>query len=734
MASSPYFFTIYIMIVNNQVSHEAEYIGDIQENRVGIDKANIDFITTLLTSNLYSKPFESFLRETIANAYDSHLEAGTNKNIILLFESKDEYSYTVSIRDYGTGVSPERFENIYRNIGSSTKRESNDFIGMFGIGRFSALSCADTANITSYYNGKKYSYIMYKNGTSLNIDKLSEVEGDYPNGLEVSIQVEKNSFYDWSTTIYQLCLFDKLYIACKGDCSFRLRVAAENFNNRKVRNYNNTFSTCDVLHSNKLYYRVGNILYEADDEHKYISTKGLIINIPIGTVDITPSRESLQYTEFTNKTLKEKSNEVKALFQDMAMKAFDKDMTFEYFFTNIVLESLLTIPVDVTNNEYLKIDKEDIELVIPNATINGKKIPDEYDKFLEEIKYITVDKGLVHRNINYSRRYYSETLREFMTGNYILVDKLDKVTKAVTLDYFKDNTDKKPKVILIYEGIAVLKQKIFDYIKAGRNLLYKPETIAEYIDFLFSNLTIETISNDDVPQSYIKEYREGKRTVKNTNTEVQVRLYGSNSYSYYKLRHFLNMDGKGFILYTVHTREDKILRDLAYMLYDYQHLKGIISMKAEDVSIIEHNKRFINLDTFLLNKNRLLTKIMTAKAILERFEVLLLETKVNYYSLPVYKKFTKDFGMNRTFASRIDGTSSMKELYNHYETNKWINRALVDYYKVSEEDINAYNEYIRMLENKDSIVHYLAYKKIGKHPKVGVIRPKEFDLSLIKKV
>ena len=120
------------MIINNQVSHEAEYIGDIQENRVGIDKANIDFITTLLTSNLYSKPFESFLRETIANAYDSHLEAGTDKNIILLFESKNEYSYTVSIRDYGTGVSPERFEKIYRNIGSSTKRESNDFIGMFG--------------------------------------------------------------------------------------------------------------------------------------------------------------------------------------------------------------------------------------------------------------------------------------------------------------------------------------------------------------------------------------------------------------------------------------------------------------------------------------------------------------------------------------------------------------------------------------------------------------------------
>ena len=734
MTSSPYFFTIYIMIVNNQVSHEAEYIGDIQENRVGIDKANIDFITTLLTSNLYSKPFESFLRETIANAYDSHLEAGTDKNIILLFESKNEYSYTVSIRDYGTGVSPERFEKIYRNIGSSTKRESNDFIGMFGIGRFSALSCADTANITSYYNGKKYSYIMYKNGNSLNIDKLSEVEGDYPNGLEVSIQVKKDSYYDWDTAIYQLCLFDKLYIACKGECCWRLRNAAECFNNRKVKNYNNTFSTCNILHSSKLYYKVGNILYEADGEHTYISTKGLIINIPIGTVDITPSRENLQYTEFTNKTLMEKSKEVKAVLQDMATKAFDKDMTLEYFFTNIVLGDSFTIPTDVTNKEYLEIDKEDIELVIPNATINGKKIPDEYDKFLEEIKYITVDKNLVHKNINYRGRYYGENLREFMRGDFILVDKLDKVTKAVTMDYFKDTTDNKPKVILIYEGIASLKQKIFDYVKERRDLLYKPETIAEYINFLFSNITIETISNDDVPQSYIKEYREGKRTVKNTNTEVQVRLYRSDSYTYYKLKHLLNTSDKEFILYTVHTREDKMLRDLAYMLYDYTPLRGVISMKAEDVSIIEHNKRFVNLDTFLLSKNKLLTKIMTAKAILKEFEKLLLDTNINYYSLPVYRKFSEDFGINITFANRISGSSSMRELYSHYETNKWINKALVDYYKVSKEDANAYNEYQRMYDKRTSIVQYLACKKLGKHPKVGIRRPSEFDLSLIKKV
>ena len=39
-----------------------------------------------------------------------------------------------------------------------------------------------------------------------------------------------------------------------------------------------------------------------------------------------------------------------------------------------------------------------------------------------------------------------------------------------------------------------------------------------------------------------------------------------------------------------------------------------------------------------------------------------------------------------------------------------------------------------MIESKDVIVQYLAYKKLGKHPKVGVRKLQEFDLSLIKKV
>ena len=106
-----------------------EVVGDIKEFKTSIDPKNLEFITTLLSSNLYSDPEQSFIREIVSNAWDSHVEAGTTDTpVIVRFRRFGGY-HSVTIRDYGVGLSPERFQEVYCNIGSSTKRESNEFIG-----------------------------------------------------------------------------------------------------------------------------------------------------------------------------------------------------------------------------------------------------------------------------------------------------------------------------------------------------------------------------------------------------------------------------------------------------------------------------------------------------------------------------------------------------------------------------------------------------------------------------
>ena len=132
------------MIIDNLNKNNTELIGDIKEYKASIDVKDIDFITTLLTSNLYSKPEESFLREIVSNAWDSHKEAGTT-DIPILVKVDSDY---IIIRDFGTGISPQKMEDIYCKIGSSTKRDSNDYIGAFGIGKFASLACSNTVFLT----------------------------------------------------------------------------------------------------------------------------------------------------------------------------------------------------------------------------------------------------------------------------------------------------------------------------------------------------------------------------------------------------------------------------------------------------------------------------------------------------------------------------------------------------------------------------------------------------------
>lgn len=708
------------MKLNTTLSHEAEYLGDVQENRVGIDKNNIDFITTLLTSNLYSRPLDSFFRETIANAYDSHIEAGTDEHILLLIEDTTKYdTYRISIRDYGIGVSPERFDKIYRNIGSSTKRESNDYIGMFGIGRFSCLSCADVANVTSYYKGKKYSYIMYKNGGGINIDLISTLEGDYKDGLEVSIEKTIHYTGDFEKAFEGICLFEKVHITYKGNDS-RLRYYVGNFNDRVITHYKN-FSRCSLLSNGHNYFKVGNVLYSGVTP-KLSTTFGYIVDLPIGSVDITPNRENLQFTDYTKNTIEERVELVRQELQDMANDKANADLSLHEFYSSFADSSYCRIPIN-DKGDFLLISTADADLDYSKTTIEGEPIPENYSDFLRILKNYEIPKELIYKTLIPSssnwrnRRGFSTMIRDLITEEYDLMEKSDKVTKEVTLKYVKENL-KKRAAILVCGGIPALKS-ILDKQVQGWMSEASEKNVDDCIDFTFRHLSIKHLANNAIPEDYIKEYREEQKSKrkKTDKTQVPIRIYNKIGYTMEYLNSLASR--KGLIIYTTHTTssEDSIIRDLAELGGYIPGIAGVITIKKEYINLLQADKRYITIENFLFTKNKILSKLATGYIIFTHF---MNENASAIAYTPLWKEYRKRYMTEYNIFTYIRSNSVVQDSIKYYMEKNWINQADINYYKFTEKEVAANLEWKRLLSIKEDIIKRLILKKYGLLPKIGL--------------
>ena len=116
-----------------------------------------------ITRGMYSEPFHC-IREYIQNAYDSIRKArrdgliSSNEGQILL--TVDEAARRLSIRDNGTGLSPEAAAVHLLDIGKSSKGRSDEATsenaGFRGIGRLAGISYCKTLRFTtSCGDGKK---------------------------------------------------------------------------------------------------------------------------------------------------------------------------------------------------------------------------------------------------------------------------------------------------------------------------------------------------------------------------------------------------------------------------------------------------------------------------------------------------------------------------------------------------------------------------------------------------
>jgi len=145
----------------------------------------------ILATQLYENPRISCLRELYFNAVEANLSVGKSPDqVICKFEND-----MLIVRDQGPGLDEEMIRKTYCEFFWSSKDESNEYIGGFGLGAKSPLSVTNHFFVTSYHNGVKTRYkIFIGSDNTIEYEKLNQSSTD-ETGIMVEVPMELGHWY-----------------------------------------------------------------------------------------------------------------------------------------------------------------------------------------------------------------------------------------------------------------------------------------------------------------------------------------------------------------------------------------------------------------------------------------------------------------------------------------------------------------------------------------------------------
>lgn len=292
-----------------------ESSGGLREKRFGMNVGAKAFRTVI--KNLYSKVETSSCRELGSNAFDSHIKAG-KPDVPFDVHLPTKIDPTFSVRDYGVGLSIEDVENVYTVMFASTKDQSNDEVGKFGLGAKIPFAYCDTFGLTCWKDGRKtvWSMIIAEDGepvATLLVDEAS----DEPSGVEVSFPVDPK---DWEAFENGAARAFAAFPVTPNISNTRVQQAIVQFKEAK------RIVKCGEVYSKEafravfprsddhLWVRQGCVVYPIRQESMSSEmsllysilqkqNKMMIVNVPIGDVEITPNREEVIYDSRTVENL-----------------------------------------------------------------------------------------------------------------------------------------------------------------------------------------------------------------------------------------------------------------------------------------------------------------------------------------------------------------------------------------------------------------------------------------------
>lgn len=289
-------------------------IGTQDRTAMTFDENSLAHLMAVLT-DLYSDPALAVIREYSTNAFDSHIDAGVDRPIEVDLPSDLRRMFVV--RDRGLGLSKEDIVENFSKYGWSSKRDTDEQVGMLGLGCKSALTYTSQFTFIATKDGIRSTVLVTRDETGASSLQIMEsVETDEHNGVEVQIPVKDNvkDFNDKANGFYKYWNPGTVYVngepvesiwetegegITKLDDDILLRPKGGSRYDYNLRRH--VFTEGDVI-------VMGNVPYPCKTPLTDRLNSGVVVRVPVGAVNFTPSREELQYTAMTNQTIADVKN------------------------------------------------------------------------------------------------------------------------------------------------------------------------------------------------------------------------------------------------------------------------------------------------------------------------------------------------------------------------------------------------------------------------------------------
>lgn len=289
----------------------------------------------ILFGTIYKDIIKALVRELFTNAWDSHKD-NDSLDIPIEIHAPSKYEPYFSIRDYGTGMSNKVINETYSIVFASTKDKSNDQAGFMGMGSKTPLGYADSFSVISYVDGQYEAYQIYLNseGNPV-IDLQARGSTDEKNGVLVQVSVEDKDINHFNDMIKNFVMTTDANVKVDGkklekaiDITFKSSNGHYGYKSKVISG--------TYLKMGCVLYPLAQSLKDPDYEynHRYNNQNNLnrrlniILDFPIGSFDVTASRDDIIYNDKTGRLVKDALASYAEEYLDHIEKEISKAPTF----------------------------------------------------------------------------------------------------------------------------------------------------------------------------------------------------------------------------------------------------------------------------------------------------------------------------------------------------------------------------------------------------------------------